>query len=54
MRLVGWVAGIIFLLDQALKYWVVHVMQLDRVRAIDVFPPWLNLRMAWNQGVNFG
>jgi lipoprotein signal peptidase len=19
-----------------------------------VFPPWLNLRMAWNQGMNFG
>ena len=24
------------------------------MRAIDVLPPWLNLRMAWNQGVNFG
>lgn len=54
MRLVAWVAAVIFVLDQALKYWVVHVLQLDRVRAIDVFPPWLNLRMAWNQGVNFG
>lgn len=54
MRLVAWVAAVIFVLDQALKYWVVHVLHLDRVRAIDVFPPWLNLRMAWNQGVNFG
>ena len=54
MRLVAWVAAVIFVLDQALKYWVVHVLQLDRVRAIDVLPPWLNLRMAWNQGVNFG
>ncbi|WP_411838200.1 signal peptidase II [Paracoccus sp. ME4] len=54
MRLVLWVALAIFLADQALKYWVVHVLALDRVRAIDVFPPWLNLRMAWNQGVNFG
>ena len=54
MRLVAWVAAVIFVMDQALKYWVVHVLQLDRVRAIDVFPPWLNLRMAWNQGVNFG
>ncbi|MFV0299737.1 MAG: signal peptidase II [Paracoccus sp. (in: a-proteobacteria)] len=54
MRLVGWVAGVIVLLDQVLKYWVVHVMELDRVRAIDLFPPWLNLRMAWNEGVNFG
>lgn len=54
MRLLIWVATTIFVLDQVLKYWVVHVLQLDRVRAIDVLPPWLNLRMAWNQGVNFG
>ncbi|MCZ0960147.1 signal peptidase II [Paracoccus benzoatiresistens] len=54
MRLVAWTAGLIFLLDQVLKYWVVHVLRLDRVREIDVLPPWLNLRMAWNQGVNFG
>jgi signal peptidase II len=54
MRLVVWVAAAIFLVDQALKYLVVHILQLDRVREIDVFPPWLNLRMAWNQGVNFG
>lgn len=47
-------AGLIFLLDQALKYLVVHVLQLDRVREIDVLDPWLNLRMAWNQGMNFG
>ena len=54
MRLVFWVASAIFLIDQALKYWVVHVMNLDVLREIDVIPPWLNLRMAWNQGVNFG
>ncbi len=47
-------AGLIFLLDQALKYLVVHILQLDRVREIDVLDPWLNLRMAWNQGMNFG
>ena len=49
-----WVAGVIILLDQALKYYVVHVLRLDRIREIDVLPPWLNLRMAWNQGMNFG
>lgn len=54
MRLVIWVATTIFVVDQVLKYWVVHVLQLDRLRDIDVLPPWLNLRMAWNQGVNFG
>ena len=54
MRPVIWVATLIFVADQVLKYWVVHVLQLDRMREIDVLPPWLNLRMAWNQGVNFG
>ena len=54
MGLVIWVAAAIIAVDQALKYWVVHVLSLDRLREIDVFPPWLNLRMAWNQGVNFG
>ena len=42
------------MLDQALKYLVVHVLLLDRVREIDVIDPRLNLRMAWNQGMNFG
>jgi hypothetical protein len=44
----------IFVLDQVTKYYVVHMLELDRVRAIDVFPPYLNLRMAWNYGINFG
>nr|WP_323009335.1 signal peptidase II [Paracoccus sp. (in: a-proteobacteria)] len=48
------VAGLVFLLDQVLKYLVVHVLRLDQLREIDVFDPWLNLRMAWNQGMNFG
>ncbi|TBN52364.1 signal peptidase II [Paracoccus sediminis] len=54
MRLVVWVAGLIFVADQILKYWVVHLLRLDRVREIDLLPPWINLRMAWNQGMNFG
>ncbi|MDO5529302.1 MAG: signal peptidase II [Paracoccus sp. (in: a-proteobacteria)] len=48
------VAAEILLLDQISKYYVLHVLQLDMVRAIDVLPPWLNLRMAWNEGINFG
>ena len=47
-------AALVFLLDQALKYLVVHVLNLELVREIDVIDPWLNLRMAWNQGMNFG
>lgn len=54
MRLVWWVAAITFLLDQFSKYFVVHVLDLRNVLAIDVWPPFLNLRMAWNDGINFG
>lgn len=54
MRLTGWIVAAIIALDQALKYWVVHILRLDRVQEIDLLPPWLNLRMAWNPGVNFG
>ncbi|MFV0409728.1 MAG: signal peptidase II [Paracoccus sp. (in: a-proteobacteria)] len=54
LRMLGWATALVLLLDQISKYYVVHVLRLDRVREIDVLPPWLNLRMAWNQGVNFG
>jgi signal peptidase II len=54
MRLVYWVAICIFILDQVTKYWIVHGLDLARLGAIDVFPPYLNLRMAWNYGINFG
>ena len=54
LRTMAWVVGLVLLLDQVSKYYVVHVLRLDRVREIDVLPPWLNLHMAWNQGVNFG
>lgn len=54
MRITFWVAFLIFVLDQASKYYVLHVLQLDQVKAIDVIPPFFNLRMAWNEGVNFG
>lgn len=47
-------ALIVFGLDQISKYLVIHVMQLDAVRDIAVFPPFLNFRMAWNDGINFG
>ncbi|KHQ55117.1 Lipoprotein signal peptidase [Mameliella alba] len=47
-------ALVIFLLDQVTKYLVVHVMGLGNKLAIEVLPPFLNFRMAWNYGVNFG
>ncbi len=47
-------ALIVFLLDQSSKFAVLNWLQLDHVRSIDVWAPWLRFRMAWNQGVNFG
>ncbi len=53
-RLMWWTAFWVFLLDQATKWLVVHRLDLMTRQSIDVFPPFLNLRMAWNRGVNFG
>ena len=36
------------------KVWIVWHLNLAGNLTMDVFPPWLNLRMAWNQGMNFG
>lgn len=54
MKLAAAVASGIFALDQISKYAVVHMMELDLRRVIEVWPPFLTFRMAWNQGVNFG
>jgi signal peptidase II len=54
MRLMFISAAIVFVLDQVTKYWVVQGMSLKTKGAIDVWPPYLNFRMAWNEGVNFG
>ncbi len=49
-----WTAFWVFLVDQASKWLVVHWLDLRTVLEIDILPPLLNLRMAWNRGVNFG
>src|SRR6056297_1732895 len=54
MRMMLWVAIATFVIDQMTKYLVVHWLNLRELFAIDVVPPYLNLRMAWNYGVNFG
>jgi signal peptidase II len=48
------VAVLVLILDQFTKYWVVEHLDLETLKAIDVWPPYLNFRMAWNQGINFG
>jgi signal peptidase II len=41
-------------LDQMSKWLIVHRLGLKSVGAIDVLPPFLRLRMGWNEGINFG
>ncbi|SLN43447.1 signal peptidase II [Roseisalinus antarcticus] len=54
MRVTYWTAFWVFLIDQATKWIVVHGMDLMTRMVIDVVPPLLTFRMAWNRGVNFG
>lgn len=54
MRIVFWTGFWVFLLDQLTKYLVVHTLNLRQLGAIDVWPSFFNLRMAWNYGINFG
>lgn len=54
MRIATIITLAILALDQALKWAVVVGLNLVEVGYIEVFPPWLNLTMAWNRGVNFG
>ncbi len=54
MRRVWLTAAATVLVDQASKFAVVQGLELRQRLSIDVLPPWLNFRMAWNRGVNFG
>ncbi len=54
MKLTFWAMFWTFLADQVTKYLVVHWLDLRNRGEIDVLPPFLNFRMAWNRGVNFG
>jgi len=54
MKLTFWAAFWSLVLDQATKLWVVRGLNLREVSQIDVLPPYLNFRMAWNRGMNFG
>lgn len=44
----------VILLDQLSKLVVVHFLDLKHRQTIMVADPFLNLRMAWNEGINFG
>ncbi len=48
------IALCILIIDQASKWYVVHHLDLISRGEITALPPFLNLRMAWNTGINFG
>ena len=54
MRIVALAGALTFALDQISKWFVVFHLRLIDVGMIDVVPPYLTFRMAWNRGVNFG
>lgn len=54
MRLAGIIAIGTFAIDQLTKVLVVHWLDLISRGVMEVVPPFLVFRMAWNQGINFG
>ena len=54
IRIVLVVALAIFAADQLSKWYAFDYLGLREKLAIDVVPPFLNFRMAWNTGMNFG
>lgn len=54
MRTLSLSAVIVFVLDQLSKWFVVIHLNLRERGEIDVLHPFLNFRMAWNRGINFG
>lgn len=48
------IATLILILDQVSKWAIVRVMDLRNLGHIEVWPPFVTFRMAWNRGVNFG
>ncbi len=54
MRILTLTAALTFALDQALKWLVVQWLDLPGRGEIDVFAPFVQFRMAWNTGINFG
>ena len=54
MRMMFWAGFAAFVIDQISKYVVIHMMELARIRSIDVLPPLVNFRYGENRGINFG
>ena len=48
------ISSFIFILDQLTKFFVVHILDLSGRLSITVISGFINLYMAWNEGINFG
>ena len=48
------IALVTFVIDRASKHAIVEMLDLKTIGSIDVVDPFLNFRMAWNHGINFG
>lgn len=44
----------VFVLDQFTKLYVLFALDLKNIGFMEIWDPFLNLRMAWNTGINFG
>lgn len=47
------IAGAVLLLDQLLKYWILHVFGLPLKGSVEILP-FFSLTMVWNEGVSLG
>ena len=54
MKPVYLTAIVVFICDQASKLWILYGLDLQTRGSVEVFPPFLNFKMAWNYGINFG
>lgn len=54
IRIIALVGLAVFAADQLSKWYVLEELGLRQRLAIPVVPPFLNFRMAWNTGINFG
>ncbi|MFN0262570.1 signal peptidase II [Tepidamorphus sp. 3E244] len=52
-RLAAWIVVVVFVLDQALKTWVLFGLDLPRRGTIPLLP-FFDLTMVWNPGISYG
>ena len=54
IMIIAVISFFIFIVDQLTKFFVVHVLDLSGKLSITVITGFINFKMAWNEGINFG